>query len=276
MIIDASHADTEPGFDLEQFSVNGYATGMGVELRHPIMRSREENLYGSFRFDMGKSSTKSVVDVTRSDRNRAFSLGFDYDRLDTLWNIAANSMSIKFKHGVDLFNASDAGDPQMTRDNGEPQFFKIEAEAQRLQRVTDNISALFGIKAQWSADPLLSGDEFGVGGRDYGRGYDPSEITGDDGVAAKVELRWREPVTMPVFERPYEVYGFYDVGRVWNQDENARTLKRNSLASAGVGLRLDITDSLDLEGYLAIPLTREVDTRNAENRRAFFRLTQTF
>lgn len=276
LIIDGSHADTEPGFDLEQFSVDGYSTGMGVELRHPIIRSREENLFGSLRFDMGKSATKSVIDVTRSDRNRAISIGLDYDKLDTLWNIAANSLNVTFKQGIDVLNASDKGDPQMTRDNGDPQFSKIEAEAQRLQRVSNDVSVLLAVKGQLSANPLLSGDEFGVGGRDYGRGYDPSEITGDDGVAAKVELRWQEPVTMPVFERPYEVYGFYDVGRVWNQAETANSLRRNSIASAGMGIRMDITDTIDLDGYVAVPLTREVDTRDAENRRAFFRVTKNF
>lgn len=276
LIIDASHADTEPGFDLEILAVNGYATGLGLELKHPILRSREENLFGSLRFDIGKSATKSEVDVTRTDRNRAVTFGLQYDKIDTLWNIAANNASIQFKQGVDLFNASDAGDPQMTRDNGEPQFFKIEAEAQRLQKISNDFSFLLGVKGQWSADPLLSADEFGIGGRDYGRGYDPSEITGDDGIAAKVELRWQEPVSIPDAHIPYELYGFYDVGRVWNQSETSSALKRNSIASAGLGVRMDLTNSLDFEGYVAIPLTREVDTRDQENRRAFFRLTQSF
>src|SRR5690606_6920501 len=102
----------------------------------------------------------------------------------------------------------------------------------------------------------------GVGGIGFGRGYDPSEVTGDHGIAAKVELQWKEPITFNTpFINSYQLYGFYDIGRVWNEDATTSAQKRDSVASAGAGLRFDL--NYDMEGGFAVafPLTREVQTQ---------------
>ena len=44
------------------------------------------------------------------------------------------------------------------------------------------------LSGQWASGPLYSSEEFGYGGKNFGRAYDQSELTGDHGVAASVEV----------------------------------------------------------------------------------------
>ena len=95
--------------------------------------------------------------------------------------------------GRDLSGASDDNEQRLTRLEGDPTFTKLNADIQRLQRVTSHVNLLLNVSGQWANGPLLSSEEFGIGGMFVGRGYDPSEITGDEGVSGKAELQWNEP-----------------------------------------------------------------------------------
>ena len=90
-------------------------------------------------------------------------------------------------------------------------------EAQRLQRVTSNVNLQLTARGQLANDALLASEEFGVGGINSGRGYDPSEIVGDDGISGSVEVQWNEPYPVSYLE-DYQLFGFYDIGKVWNTD----------------------------------------------------------
>ena len=131
------------------------------------------------------------------------------------------------------------------------------------------------MRGQTSSNPLLSSEEFGIGGRTYGRGYDSSEIVGDHGVAAKFELQWNTPEPIDFVDK-YQLFGFYDVGRVWNDDEVVNNIQRASLASTGLGVRVDVLGNISGEVMAAIPLTRNVQTRGSEDTRFFFSLSSDF
>lgn len=271
-----TYSDTEPGFTLDEFNVDGYSRSFRARLQHPVMRSRLHNMNVSAEASLSKSITKSDIEPTRRDRIRALTLGIHYDQLDYAWNVAASSLDLQFSKGFDIIGASTKGDANLSRANGEPEFFKANLEAQRQQQLYRNFWLNTSVSAQWAAEAQLSGQEFGVGGRDFGRGYDSSEITGDDGVAAKAELTWRNPIDIDIDDVSYDVFGFYDFGKVWNQDENATLLKTNSLASAGFGVRFELPLDISGEGYMAFPLTRDVQTRNDQDPRFFFRLSKEF
>jgi hemolysin activation/secretion protein len=66
------------------------------------------------------------------------------------------------------------------------------------------------------------------------------------------------------------------VGTIWNDDEIVSDLKRSSLASAGVGVRTDLSDTFSVEGVAAFPLTRDVETRGSTDPRYFFSVSASF
>jgi hemolysin activation/secretion protein len=87
---------------------------------------------------------------------------------------------------------------------------------------------------QYSPDPLISGEQFGLGGLGSVRGTGIDRpVTGDKGVVATVEL------TTPELAAGLRLLGFIDAGWVGNNTGAGLGTKIASdrIASAGVGLR---------------------------------------
>lgn len=273
-----SITDTDPGFDLAQFDVRGRSYLINVGATHPFIRSRATNLTGRVNFDWRRVKSSNNIEETRRDRISALRVGGRFEFIDTLIGAAANTIDAEVSKGVNLFGASDEGDDNMTRADADPQATKLEAEIQRLQRVTNDVNVLLAARGQIASNALLSSEEFSVGGINSGRGYDPSEIVGDHGISGKVELQWNEPLKFESqnFVESYQLFGFYDIGRVWNEDPTTSSQKRDSLASVGLGLRFDLPYDVDAGVAIAIPLTREVATKDGREPKYYFNLSKRF
>lgn len=270
-----SHSDTEPGYDLETFNVHGRSTHMGFGIEHPFVRSRTSNLTGRAGFDWRDVESKNDLEATRKDNIRAVRVGGTYEFLDTNFGVGINAVDLEISHGLDVLGASNDGDANLTRPAADPDSFtKAILEVQRLQRVTQDINLLMAARGQLANHALLSSEEFGVGGINFGRGYDPSEIIGEDGVATKFEVQWTQPVSWTVPE-DYEVYGFYDFGKVWNDDATGSD-DDESLASAGVGMRADFVNDIKGGVAVAFPLTRDVEVYDEKQPRFYFNLSRQF
>lgn len=267
-------SNTDPGFDLKPFDVKGRSEFYSLKVAHPFIRSRQENLTGYAVLDSRDVYSKSLVD-RRRDHIRAARLGGSFEFLDTLFGAGVNRAEIEIAKGLGILGASDEGDSELSRSLADPQFFKGNLELQRLQRVTSQVNLLVAAKGQWSADPLLSSEEFGVGGLDTGRAYDPSEIIGDDGVSGKIEIQWNEPKKIS-FVEDYQIFGFFDAGKVWNQDATTSTQKVNSLTSTGLGLRTTLPRQFDADVAVAFPLSREIQTEDDKSPRFYFNLSKRF
>ncbi len=67
----------------------------------------------------------------------------------------------------------------------------------------------------------------------------------------------------------YQLYGFYDVGAVWNK-ASGDDLTMDHLSSAGAGLRLRLNDYVRTGFEAAKPLDRRVSTTGDRDWRFFF------
>lgn len=272
-----SVTDTDPGWDLAQFKVRGHSWTLSSGLSHPFIRSRTENLTGRLLLDWRKVKSSNIIEPTREDRIVALRAGGRYEFIDMLLGVAANTVDVELSHGLNLFGTSEKRDLNLTRARGNPQFTKVEMDVQRLQRITSSVNLLVGVRGQWANGALLSSEEFGVGGINLGRGYDPSEVVGDHGIAAKVEAQWKEPIKIQSsFVDSYQLYSFYDVGTVWNDDATTRLQKRDSIASVGVGVRMDLPYDVEAGFAVAQPLTRRVQTQNDESPKYYFNISKKF
>jgi hemolysin activation/secretion protein len=103
---------------------------------------------------------------------------------------------------------------------------------------------------QIASGPLVSAEQFALGGADTVRGYFEGEVSADHALVASLE--WRGPNwaagagTGWTDARPLV---FVDLGRGWLAQASAGQQPRTSLASAGVGLRLGAPS---LEGAMDI------------------------
>ena len=74
---------------------------------------------------------------------------------------------------------------------------------------------------QQSAYVLPDGERYKIGGERLGRGFEVTEIAGDQGLGAKAELR-REMSSAAAAVGKTSLYGFYDFAAAWKQDQPGR------------------------------------------------------
>lgn len=273
--LSASNTFTDPGYNLDEFNVSGRSQFMSIAVEHPFIRTRARNLYGHVSFDWRNVESKNDLEATRRDHLRVLRAGGRFEFLDTFLNAGINNLNLEISKGLNILGSSEEGDLRLSRTAGDPTFTKLNAGIQRIQRVTSGINVLMSVQGQWASSALLASEEFGIGGFNSGRGYDPSEIVGDDGIAGKLELQWNEPYKAPIFE-DYQLYSFYDIGKVWNKDATTSAGKQDSIASAGFGLRADFANDIEAGAAVAFPLTRDVETQQDKDPRFYFSINRRF
>ncbi len=265
-----SITDTDPGYTLSQFGVEGLSRSIALQAKHPLIRSRGTNVFGRLTFDWRNVDSKNSFTPKIEDRIRAIRAGVKAEFLDNLLGVAVNTIDFELSQGLGILDATDTGDVNTTRAAGDGQFTKANINIARLQKVTNNINISLKGSAQASNDPLLSSEEFGLGGMNSVRGYDPSEAVGDDAINGKVELQWNNQA------RDAQVFTFVDSGTVWNKDSTNSAGKRTSLTSTGAGVRLDLNNDIDAEFVAALPLHKNIQTKGERNAQFFFSLNKKF
>lgn len=271
----ASYTDTQPGYDLREFDVQGTSRYVSAKISHPFIRSRSTNLTGHALIDAREVSSRNNIQDTIRDNIRSFRVGGSYQAMDKFMGLGINYLNLELSKGLDIFGATSRNGPNISRALGDPEYTKLTGNLQRLQRVTREVNFLVAAKGQWASAPLLSSEEFGVGGSSIGRGYDSSEIIGDEGLAGKVELQWNNPSDIDVLDN-YQVFGFYDVGRTWNKDATTSSQKKDIITSTGFGMRAEFKNEVKADLTFALPLNRNVQTQGDQGARVLFKLSRSF
>ncbi len=274
MRILSSYTNSKPGSSLEPFDVEGKNIAFSAQVQHPFKRSRQENIYAGAGLRYRDATTDTLGTELYEDNIRAVFANVAYDTLDNIDGV--NRVDAEIEQGMKVLGANKAGDA-LSRANGENVFTKINAQVTRLQPLTDRFSWFVGATGQVASDALLASEEFTVGGMNFGSAYDSSEISGDHGFAARTELRFSDALP-EAYGSLYQLYVFYDGGKVYNKDTLASELKSESLVSTGVGARLSLAYDVYATAEIAKPLTRDVaaEGTDGDDIRGFMTLTYSF
>jgi len=227
---------------LDLITKSGTAT---LTYTHPLIRRRARNLYlhGTLSSFESSSTVFDVADTT--ERIRDVRLGFTYDFGDGIGGV--NIADIEYSQGLQGLGASTNDDAYLSRPNGRADFQRALLYAARVQALPANFSMMIATNAQYAFTDLLAPQLFAFGGELFGRGYDPSQLLNDHGVAAKLDLRYtrtwggqRQTTLMP--------YGFFDAGRVWQRTPLPGIEASQTATTAGFGLRLQV--GIRLSGFV--------------------------
>ena len=271
--VQADYVTAKPGHTLKPNDIQSDSTGMELELFWQPVRQRRENLIVSLQLT-GKNTNGDILGdnpLTR-DRIRALRASVNYDFSDG-WN-GYNFVSLGLDQGLKIFGASEQGDAFISRAQADWDFTVAKLNYTRQQLISEDFFAIGRVSGQVASNPLFSSEEFGYGGQSFGRAFDSSEITGDHGLAASVEVRylgfkpWNELTPTP--------YVFYDIGKVWNEDTGGTN---ESGSSAGMGFYFSHSSGLTANLGVAWAINRKISNpiyNNNQDLRALFQMRYDF
>lgn len=267
-----SYTHSEPGFNLDPLDIESSTSNYTVGVNYQAVRQREENLLLKLLFDARHVTSDILNTALTRDDIRAVRATASYDLRDR-WG-GANIINATVSQGLSIFNASKRGDANPSRNEADDDFTKFELSASRLQALDEDWSALLQVNGQYATDPLYASEEFGYGGQNIGRAYDPSEIVGDSGAQAAIEVRYAgfrtgQPINI-------EPFAFYDYGFVTNRDASQPDF--DSLSSAGAGVRFATPAGQSGLVLVALPLNRDANTPiyGTDSARFLFQISQNF
>jgi hemolysin activation/secretion protein len=213
-------------------------------------------------------SESDVFGSIYADRIRTASLTSDYTLQDSFGG--TNYLTVSYRQGLDIFDASNRGDDNVSRYGASSSFAAANFWFTRYQKLTDAWSLKLAAAGQTASGRLFTSQQFYLGGIAFGRGYGSAEISGDNGLAGSTELRFDQKTSLQYLSG-YQLYGFIDSGVAWN--DGYRPSDGLSLTSAGGGIRFFLLDGLQADIGAAAPLTYRAPDNSTRSARVLFSLT---
>ncbi|KWS03040.1 Hemolysin activation/secretion protein associated with VreARI signaling system [Lysobacter capsici AZ78] len=165
-----------------------------------------------------------------------------------------------------VFNLRGVGDGRAAFDakryQAQPNFFYLRASGSHTWKYSNDAQLMLRLQSQFAGEPLISNEQFSIGGLDSVRGYYESESLGDLGAAATLEAR------TPSFSdslgdafQELRLRAFVDAGYARINDPLPDQLRSETLVSAGVGASLKafghFNGSVDVAKPLSSPNGRD-------------------
>ena len=250
--------------------IEGNSRRLVLKAAHPVLRSTDTSLWLNFSADVRSVAEDDDDGINFKDELRVLRSNIYMYAEDDYGG--QNQLFGEVSGGLPAFGASGDGNLR-SRFGADAEFLKLRASLTRQQEITREIGIQLHAAGQLADDELLSSEEFSLGGSSIGRAYDFSELTGDHGVGGSIELQYGDGLRDDYFTW-FQVFGFYDFGMVWNEGAFEQT--RESLSSAGLGLRLNLTESVRLQLEYARSLTRHAEDDGGNFQRVFVELGKTF
>ncbi|MDA9450625.1 MULTISPECIES: ShlB/FhaC/HecB family hemolysin secretion/activation protein [Bradyrhizobium] len=206
-----------------------------------------------------------------NDHIRTASLTADYRLQDRFGG--TNLATLTYRQGLDIFGASHFDDDLLSRDGASSNFSVLNLWFTRYQTLNDTWSLRLSAASQTASRPLFTSQQFYLGGVAFGRGYGAAEISGDNGLAGSLELRFDQKLNFRYWTG-YQLYAFGDAGAVWN--DGYRLSDGLSLASAGAGVRFFLPEDIQADLGVAVPLSYRAPDNERRSPRFLFTLSSAF
>lgn len=206
-----------------------------------------------------------------NDHIRTASLTADYRLQDRFGG--TNFATMTYRQGLDIFGASHFDDDLLSRDGASSNFSVLNFWFTRYQTLNDAWSLKLSAASQTASRPLFTSQQFYLGGAAFGRGYGAAEISGDNGLAGSLELRFDQKLNFRYWTG-YQLYAFGDAGAVWN--DGYRLSDGLALTSAGAGVRFFLPDDFLADFGVAVPLGYRAPDNERRSPRFLFTLSSAF
>lgn len=268
LAFDYSYSKVNLGGPYRDLGITGNAETYSLRIIQPIRNTATQDISAFVSFDALNSKSKSnLFRENLSDyKLRVLRTGIN-SMFDDSWGRSIVNIGVDL--GTDGLGASSNidGAQQST-------FYKVIASLARVQRLPKKSLVIFRVNGQYSPQSLYSAEQMYLGGVYSVRGYQPSELLGDYGVAGSVELRTPIPGLERVLPEKYKSWSdriklafFYDFGYV-KEHNDLYGYPSNFLHSTGVGANINLMKDIYIQIGVGIPLGRKY--YNEESCRLYF------
>ncbi len=267
----ATRSEAAPGVPFLRdlgFETMGWTASAG--LSYPVILERDRQFV--LAADFSWKEFQSAFGVTPNTRDTLWTSEFSaaYKFKDGLKG--SNSVAAKMVRGWDIFDATQVGSPQASRQGAGAEFVAFIADVGRSQKLTESISLTISASAQTANKPLLSSEQCGFGGGGFGRGYDPFEIAGDRCITGLLELS-ASPDFLSKGKFRATPFVSIDAGAVRQIGPLAVGEDRTaSLYSLSAGTRVRLTRHTSASFSVGVPLKGVVAQEGDNDPRFFFSL----
>jgi hemolysin activation/secretion protein len=263
------------GAQFKTLGADGDAIVGSLMLQHPVIRSRNVNL-----FVVGGGDLKRVDDRTEpghqggkihDQRFLAIGhLGATGDFRDERFGGSLNSFTLTLNAGDNRIRSTDARNADLPAGGGHStsgMFEHLDGDYQRLQAVTETTSLLLSMRGQLAFQNLDTSEKSSLGGPRGVRAYAVGDGVGDDVFQGTVELRQRIPA-WTLFNAPFVISAFVDGGRVknWHDPLSGDTDNLRTLGGYGLGLNMTSRDNFQFRLDVAHRINKG-DLQGSDNRK---------
>lgn len=265
-----SYARTHSGGDLKAYDVTGESVISGISITRPLLRRRKTSLWVAGEFDYLAIDQRVFGDLARRDRLATASL-----TLNGYTPLGPGRLrgAIGVTQGIDALGSTDPGDPRASRPDADGRFTSFSLSGNWQAPIVGRFSATLAMQAQLSTRPLLAVEQIQIGGPLFGRAYDYSERSGDEGILGSAELQYKLLEHQRGLLRYVQLYGFGDAGHVTNLRED---FGAGTLYSAGFGTRVSLPAALRLGLEAAFPLNADRFSSDDRDPRISFSVAKAF
>jgi hemolysin activation/secretion protein len=235
-LLNGTYSAGRVGGELFPLDYRYKSTNFETGFSSALIRTPEHNLIVTGLLFASESKSTLLGFPFSDDRLRGVRLLLDGDFADSFK--ASNQWNVTVSQGFKGLGSTQMGSPFASVANGRSDFTKLEASANRTQPLPNDFSLYASISSQYGFNPELSPEQCGYGGRDIGRAFDPSQLSGDRCWMALAELRY--DLTTRKGDRPAtQLFGFLDRGQVYYAHPLPGFPAADAGTSTGGGVRFD-------------------------------------
>ncbi len=267
----ALYSEVRPGDDRRLYNDNTRTDSFEVRASIVPLQSQRSALTLIAAAGFSNVSERDMFGPIYNDHIRTVSLTSDYRLQD---NFGGNNyFTLTWRQGLDILGASHFGDDLLSRDGASGNFSVMDAWFTRYQTLSDAWSVKIAATGQIASGPLFTSQQFYLGGAAFGRGYGSAEISGDNGIAGSLELRFDQRLNFQ-YLTGYQLYSFVDAGAAWN--DGFSYADGLALTSAGAGVRFFLGGDLQADIAVAFPLSYRAPDNSSRSARLLFSLSNAF
>jgi hemolysin activation/secretion protein len=264
----ALYSEVRPGDDRRLYDDITKTEAIEVRGSFVPVQSQHSTLTLTAAAGFSNVGEKDTFGAIYQDKIRTVSLTSDYRLQDNFGG--TNYATVTYRQGLDIWGASPSGDDFVSRFDAAPNFSVLNFYYTRYQTLSDAFSVKLAMASQTASGPLYTSQQFYLGGASFGRGYGSAEISGDNGLAGSVELRFDRKSNWRYLSG-WQLYTFFDGGAAWN--DGYRIGDGLALTSAGGGVRFFFWDDFQADIGIAFPLSYRAPDNEMRTARLLFSIS---